>query len=416
MSQDDFFAELGIQRQDGVDAGHGPRGRRSRRAEKKERRRRRRRRRWLTSVVLVVVLVAVGVVAYQALGVMRDSSSTTSAEDYEGAGEEEVVVTVPEGASGRDIGALLEEADVVASAAAFVEAYKANEKSGSIQPGTYTLKTHMSAANAVATLLDPASKAEHSLTVAEGFTKNQVKERLMSVGSFTEKEVDEAYADTETIGLPEQAGGDVEGWLAPSTYDIGEDDTATDVVAQMVSTTISNLRAVGVKEEDYEEVLTKASIVEREVSQAQYYGQVARVIDNRIADTEGETQGMLQMDSTVLYGLGRVGGIPSPEDTADASNAYNTYQHAGLPPTPIGSPGQEVISAVLDPPEGDWLYFVTVDLTTGETLFATTLEEQEANTEKLNAYCRENREVCQGATATATAAPDPATATPDAGS
>lgn len=397
MSHDDFFAELGIQREDAANANGKVKGRRQRRLEKVERRRRKRRRHWLTSIVLVVVLTAVGVVGYKAVTYVRDSSSTASgAQDYQGTGEGEVVVTIPEGASGQIIGELLQEAGVVATAGAFVEAYKANANSGNIQPGTYTLKARMSAANAVAALLDPTSKSEHALTVPEGFTKNQIKERLMTVGGFTAEEVDAAYADTAAIGLPEVAGGNVEGWLASSTYDISQDATATEVVAQMVSTTTSRLKALGVAEKDYQQVLIKASIVEREVSQPEYYGQVARVIENRLKDTDGETQGLLQMDSTVLYGLGRVGGIPSPEETADDSNAYNTYKHAGLPPTPIGSPSEEVIKAVIKPPEGDWLYFVTVDLSTGETLFATTHAEQEANTARLREYCEKNKEVCQG--------------------
>ena len=398
MSHDDFFAELGIQREDAADASGKVKGRRERRLEKVERRRRKRRRHWLTSVVLVIVLVAVGVVGYRAVSYMRDASgaSASGVQDYQGTGEEEVEVTIPEGASGQLIGELLQDAGVVATASAFVEAYKANANSGNIQSGTYTLKTRMSAANAVAALLDPTSKSEHVLTVPEGFTKDQVKERLMAVGGFTADEVDAAYADTAAIGLPDVAGGNVEGWLASSTYDIPKDTSATEVVAQMISTTTGRLKALGVAEQDYQQVLIKASIVEREVSLPKYYGQVARVIENRLKDTGGETQGLLQMDSTVLYGLGRVGGIPSAEETADGSNAYNTYQHAGLPPTPIGSPSQEVIEAVISPPAGDWLYFVTVDLSTGETLFATTHAEQEANTAQLREYCEKNKDVCQG--------------------
>ena len=148
--------------------------------------------------------------------------------------------------------------------------------------------------------------------------------------------------------------------------------------------------------EDYQKVLTKASIVEREVNKEQYYGQVARVIENRLTQTDGETHGLLQMDSTVQYGLGHDGGIPSEAETQDANNPYNTYVHQGLPPGPIGNPNEAAIKAVLNPPAGSWLYFVTVDLKTGETLFASTNEEQKTNTKKLSDYCNKNKDVCEG--------------------
>lgn len=164
----------------------------------------------------------------------------------------------------------------------------------------------------------------------------------------------------------------------------------------MVSQTVTQLKELQVPKEDYQKVLTKASIVEREVNSERYYGQAARVIENRLSQTDGETHGLLQMDSTVQYGLGRYGGIPTEAETQDANNPYNTYVHKGLPPGPIGSPGEAAIKAVLNPPAGSWLYFVTVNLETGETLFASTNEEQKTNTKKLNDYCKKNQEICNG--------------------
>lgn len=391
MSQDDFFAAVSG---DSPASSTDSRGRRRR--QRAERQRRRRRRRVVTTVVVVLALALVGFVGYQALGVVKGASaSATSVQDYEGAGEGEVVVTIPDGATGADIAALLKDAGVVATTKAFTDAYAANSNASKIQAGTYTLRLRMSGANAVAMLLDPAARSDHSLTIAEGYTKDQVRDQMVAMGAFTKEEVDAAFADAAAIGLPEEAGGNVEGWLAPSTYDIPEDASATDVVASMVAKTMARLTAAKVPQEDYEAVLTEASIVERE-ARADYFGQVARVIDNRLADTNGETKGYLQMDSTVLYGLGRTSGIPTSAEVGDASNPYNTYAHAGLPPSPIGSPGEAAIAAVLNPPAGDWLYFVTVDLDTGETLFATTHEEQVANTKKLTEYCSAHADKCSG--------------------
>ena len=398
MSHDDFFAELGIQRdEDAGDAKDKPKSRRQRRMEKVERRQRKRRRHWLTSLVIVITLVAVGVLGYKAIGIMRDASAqATHAEDYKGEGEGEVTVTIPEGASGADIGDILQSKGVVASGKAFTNAAKNNPKGTTIQPGTYKLKKKMSASSALQALLDPESKGDHTLTVIAGSTKQSVKERLKKVGNFTDEQVEAAYADSAAIGLPAEAGGNVEGWLAPGTYDVTENATPKDLVKKMVSQTVTRLKELKVPKEDYQKVLIKASIVEREVNKEQYYGQVARVIENRLTQTDGETHGLLQMDSTVQYGLGRDGGIPSEAENQDASNPYNTYVHQGLPPGPIGNPDEAAIKAVLNPPAGSWLYFVTVNLKTGETLFASTNEEQKANTKKLSDYCNKNKDVCEG--------------------
>ena len=398
MSHDDFFAELGIQRdEDAGDAKDKPKSRRQRRMEKVERRQRKRRRHWLTSLVIVVTLAAVGVLGYKAIGIMRDASAqATHAEDYKGEGEGEVTVTIPEGASGVDIGDILQSKGVVASGKAFTNAVKNNPKGNTIQPGTYKLKKKMSASSALQALLDPESKGDHTLTIPAGVTKQIVKDRLKKVGNFTDEQIEAAYADTAGIGLPAEAGGNVEGWLAPGTYDVAENATPKDLIKKMVSKTVTQLKELKVPKEDYQKVLTKASIVEREVNSERYYGQAARVIENRLAQTDGETHGLLQMDSTVQYGLGRYGGIPSEAETQDANNAYNTYVHKGLPPGPIGSPGEAAIKAVINPPAGSWLYFVTVNLETGETLFASTNDEQKANTKKLNDYCNKNKEICNG--------------------
>ena len=398
MSHDDFFAELGIQRdEDAGDAKDKPKSRKQLRMEKVERRQRKRRRHWLTSLVIVITLAAVGVLGYKAIGIMRDASAqATHAEDYKGNGEGEVTVTIPEGASGLDIGDILQEKGVVASGKAFTNAVKNNPKGDTIQPGTYKLKKKMSANAALQALLDPETKGDHTLTVSAGHTKQIVKDRLKQVSNYTDEQNEATFTDTAGIGLPAEAGGNVEGWLAPGTYDVTEKATPKDLVKQMVSRTVTQLKDLKVPKEDYHAVLTKASIVEREVNDSRYYGQVARVIDNRLAQTNGETHGLLQMDSTVQYGLGRFGGIPNSTELADSNNAYNTYVHQGLPPGPIGSPSEEAIKAVLNPPAGSWLYFVTVNLETGETLFSSTSEEQKANTKKLDEYCKKNEEICNG--------------------
>ncbi|QKD79768.1 MULTISPECIES: endolytic transglycosylase MltG [Actinomyces] len=407
MSQDDLFEQIGITSDDPLAAE--PPSRRGKARREKARKRRRFRRRVLTALILSVVVAGAGAGAYWGYGVLHGvHAQNSAATDYPGEGEGSVVVEIPQGASGQIIADLLYKNDVVASPKAFIDAFKANSESANIQPGTYTLKEKMSGASAVAALLDPASRADHSLTIPEGFTKDQVKEKVMSVMRVSAEDVDAAYKDLKGIGLPEVAKGNVEGWLAPGTYDLKEGETVTQVFARMVTATAARLQKLGFDPATYEDALIKASIVEREAGSQKNFRKVARVVENRLTQTDAETGGRLEMDSTILYGLGRTGGVPSKEEVADASNPYNTYRNTGLPPTPIGSPGEAALKAVASPEEGGWLYFVTVDLNTGETLFAKTKQEQDENTKKLTAFCQANPDVCNGSSATAT--PKPASA------
>ena len=99
------------------------------------------------------------------------------------------------------------------------------------------------------------------------------------------------------------------------------------------------------------------------------------------------------MDSTVLYGVGKTGGVPTASDLLD-ENPYNTYLHQGIPPSPIAQPSEAAIKAVMHPADGDWLYYVTIDLDTGETVFASTLADHEANQQKFKDYCKANPGKC----------------------
>ncbi|WP_127127717.1 endolytic transglycosylase MltG [Georgenia sp. SYP-B2076] len=363
------------------------RGRREHRRAAEARRRRRRRR---TGIVMTLTFVLVVAVVAFAVPNVRDllSNRPSAAQDYPGPGSGEVSVVIGEGYTGNDMGVELEKQDVVASVRAFTKAFAENVNASRIQPGTYTLPQKIPARDAVAALLDPANKAEITITVPEGFHASQVYDRIANVAGVPLADVQAAAADPAAIALPAEAGGNPEGWLAAATYSFEPGDDAAAMLRTMVALTVSRLDERGVPADQRQAVLTKASIVEREVNLPEYYGQVARVIENRLADT-GQVAGRLQMDSTVVYGLGRVGGVPSSAELADASNPYNTYTHPGLPPTPIGAPGTAAIDAVVHPPAGDWMYFVTVNFDTGETKFAATLAEHNANVAQLRASMRQ---------------------------
>lgn len=350
---------------------------------------RRRRRTRSIAAILVVAAVLVALLAFFAwprvspmVGDLFGGPQDYAEQDATG---RTTTVTVPEGATGGQIATVLADADVVASREAFLEVLEESPEASRIQAGTYAIQTRLPAQAALSALLDPANRSQISLTIPEGFAIWQVIDRVAAATGTPAEEVRAVAEDAEAIGLPAEAGGNAEGWFAAETYAFEPDDDVAAILSTMVDHTEQRLDELGVPPQDRQNVLTIASIVEREVAMPEYFGPVARVIANRLAG-DGETYGLLQMDSTVLYGNGETGGIPTRAQIEDAANPYNTYQHPGLPPTPIGAPGELAIEAAMNPPEGPWLYFVTVDLDSGETKFAATLEEHQANIAELRAW------------------------------
>lgn len=349
---------------------------------------------WRVALILVILVALVGGAVYWAWTSLGGDTATSQEElDFPGPGEGSVEVTITTGELGSEIGQSLVDAGVVKTVRGFTLAFEGNSASATIKPGTYTLMLGMRSADALAALLDEANRSDNAITVNAGQTAAQVYERMVSVGGFTQDEIDQALADPSLLGLPEVAGGNVEGWLATGSYEVATGETPADVLTAMVGRTTQMLTDLGVPEADWQETLIKASILEREAGIPEDLPKVARVILNRLDQPEAETRGLLQMDSTVLYGVGKSGGLPTADDLGSDS-PYNTYRVQGLPPTPIASPSQAAVEATIDPAEGDWLYFVTVNLDTGETLFSSTLEEQTTNIELLNEWCAQNEGRC----------------------
>lgn len=358
------------------------------------RRKARRKKRTIAAVVILVVIgliTGASVIAAKELGGI--SGIISGGEDYEGKGSGEVIIEIPEGASGKTIGAILEKEGVIADADVFADIFKKNSLAQGVQAGRFRLHKRMSSREALAMLLDPTSKADIKVTIPPGFTIKQIKSRLEETAGFSADQVAEAFADPAEYGIPGQSEESFEGWLAPDTYTVSTKMTAKDLVKTMVDTQIKRLDEAGVAPEQRAGVLIKASILEKEVNLDKYYAQVARVIENRLQDNP-DTHGFLQMDSTVVYGLGRSGGIPSTEDLKQ-DTPYNTYKHKGLPPTAIGTVGLKALQGAVKPAEGKWLYFTTVNLDSGETKFALTLDEQKKNVEELKQWCQQNPGKCK---------------------
>jgi UPF0755 protein len=364
-----------------------------RRATRPPRRRARRGRRL---GVLVVALALVGAAAFAAYTVLRPVlDGFLESNDYPGPGSGSVTVVVNEGDYPPAMGRALAKAGVVKTREAFVEAAAANPDSTGIQPGTYTFKKQMAAADALAILLDPANRSQvPRVTVREGLWKNEVFAALSKGTCVPVADYRAAAKDPEALGLPASAKGNVEGYLFPSTYEFAKGTTATEQLKTLVAKAVSELQKAGVGEADMERVMVVASIVEGEVSGDADRGKVARVIENRLKTNGPPNYGLLQMDSTVHYAVQKRGRAGTSDADRDSASPYNTYKHPGLPPGPINSPGAASIAAAAHPDPGSWLFFVTVNPDTGETKFATTSAEHDRNVAEFQQWCRDNSDRC----------------------
>jgi UPF0755 protein len=322
--------------------------------------------------------------------------------DYPGPGTGEVVFEVKDGDSVTEMGRNLKELDVVKSVDAFTEAASANPDSTRIQVGFYTMQLQMKAEDALALLVDPANAVNAAVTIPEGLRVVDIVKILAKETDFSKKEFEAALADTAALGLPAYAKGNPEGYLFPATYEFGPEAQPADMLKAMVvrwQQAVSDVdleakaKALGYTPH---EMMTIASLLEAE-GRGDYTPKIARVIYNRLENPgNGVTNGLLQIDATVNYALGKAGIARLTQEEIDsvADSPYNTYTQQGLPPGPIEAPGQAAMEAALNPEAGDWLFYVTVNLATGETKFASTEAEFLEYKAELDEYCETQSDRC----------------------
>ncbi|HEX7739604.1 MAG TPA: endolytic transglycosylase MltG [Marmoricola sp.] len=339
------------------------------------------------AIVAVLAVVAIVVAGFFGIGKLKDLFSGSP--DYSGPGTGSVVFEVHQGDSASVIGANLEKAHVVESAGAFVDAARGNDRSRGIQVGYYKLRRHMKASDALDVLINPKNLIQSVVTVPEGARVADVVATIAAKTKIKKAAVVAALEHPAKLGLPASAGGDVEGYLFPATYTVAPDQSAVGLLKQMVAKAKaefasldvdSGAQAVGLTPE---QVITVASILEYEASRDEDYPKVARAIYNRLH------KGMrLQSDATVAYANKLSGQVWTTATQRSNSSPYNTYQHDGLPPGPIGNPGAKTIRAAMHPADGPWLYWVVVNLKTGETVFSTTYADHEKAVARFTEYCK----------------------------
>lgn len=362
-----------------------------------------------------VLLVAVAVLLVAVVGggwyLFR---SLTSAADFDGPGEGDVVVQVAGGDSTAAIGRTLQSAGVVASVDAFLDAAEEDDRILGVQPGSYQMRARMSASAAVARLLDPAARVGQleirggvqlddtrapDGTVAPGVLSLISQATCASIdGAESCVSVDDLRAamagtDPAELGVPGWALDAVgradpvrrlEGLLVPGLYEVEPGRSAAEVLQALLATSTARLEATGLVAgadalgmSPYE-VLIIASLVEKEGITPDM-PKVARVVYNRLAAGQ-----RLELDSTVNYPLDLQALRTTAEDRG-TPGPYNSYAVAGLPPTPIAAAGREAVAAALDPEPGPWFFFVRCQ-TDGTSCFAETFPEHTANVQ----FARDN--------------------------
>jgi UPF0755 protein len=349
-------------------------------------------------VILAVALVLGGVIGYQRY---------FAAPDYDGDGQGDVIIQVRDGDTTRAIGAELATDGVVLSGRAFTRAAEDYANIRAVQPGYYRMRLRMSGDSAVALLMSPSTRVGQ-LDIKGGVQLDDTQGpngvaspgvlSLISRATCTQLNgvstcvpvpaLRTAMATTPPaeLGVPDWALTDVskaepnrrlEGLIAPGRYDVRPGASAQEVLRTLVANSANQYAADGLTSLDGQhkyrpyQLLIIASLVERE-GIGPDFGKIARVIYNRLGNRV-----RLELDSTVNYPLDRQAVRTNASDRA-RPGAYNSYANYGLPPTPIGAPGDQAIQATLNPTPGPWMFFVKCQRT-GASCFSTTLQQHVQN-------------------------------------
>lgn len=317
--------------------------------------------------LFIAIIVMAGLVAGVIFGgkaLISDLTHKTKVADYTGSGTGSVDITIVSGQSPTTIGANLAALHVVKSAAAFEKAAAADPaRAGNIQPGDYLLRLHMSGASAFGLLFDPKARNAQPFTIAEGLDLRHILPIIAKATGLSMNDLNAAALSPQLLGLPSWASSvhTAEGFLFPATYAPKKGTSAVAVLRSMVArfnTEAAQLNLVSLAQARGVtplQAVTLASIVEREVNQTGDLRKAAAVMYNRLRDTADFPT--LGMDSTTRYALGDVTGQLTPSQLSDPS-PYNTRVSPGIPPGPIGNPGEATLKAVLAPVVGDYTFFI----------------------------------------------------------
>ena len=297
---------------------------------------------------------------------LRSSSSSTADFATRTFNQDEVLVEIeiPEGISGSAIAKLLYKAGVIESSQSFYKLAIVDSRATRIAPGVHLLNSQISAAQALAQLLDPA-RIPNLIRIFEGAWNSEIY-ALLEKNGFAKNDIAKAVSQ---VKLP-SGFSTLEGLLFPAQYSFTPSESALNALQAMVvnfQSKTSEISLDGDPKLNVQQILVMASIIQAEGDKEDFQ-KISRVIRNRL------NIGMpLQMDSTVHYIKKVRGSVFLSTQSTLLKSAYNTYRKYGLPPGPIGNPGIDAIKAAVNPAEGNWLFFITVS--PGDTRFTSDISE-----------------------------------------
>ncbi|QES51051.1 endolytic transglycosylase MltG [Streptomyces venezuelae] len=378
---------------DGRDGPHDG-GRRSGRGKAGKGKKPKKRRNGVACLFVALVLVGgVGGVGYYGYSFLQDKFGEPA--DFTGEGTDPVDVEIKAGSSLGAMGRALKEAGVVASVDAFTEAAGAHPKGTAIQPGVYPLRKGMSAAAAVELMTDPSKL--NVVTVTEGMRNAAVYaavDKKLKLKPGTTLEV--SKRELKNLGLPAWANNNpkimdpLEGFLYPARYDLTKDMKPEALLKEMVARAKQKYEELGIEGKAKDlglesplQVVTVASMVNAEGMNHDDFRKMAEVVYNRLKPDNVVTNHKIEFDSTINYAKGTSNIHVSRKEAKEFNHPYNTYFNDGLTPGPIGNPGDEALNATLDPDEGGWMFFVSVD--GKKTSFTKTYDEHLKLVDEFNA-------------------------------
>lgn len=339
------------------------------------------RRRLIALSTVIVLVLGLGLVAYANRSVFRAAIDQLQGNDFPGPGVSEVQFKVESGDNGEVISQRLFEAGVVKNARTTYQYIL--DRNPTFYPGVFSLRKEMSSAEAVKILSNPDAAVLTRVTINEGWRASVIFSTLSKATGLELGEFQALFKKPEVFGLDGNLLN-IEGYLFPATYSFEPDLTAKEILQILVDRMQQELVSLKVPSDRVHEVIILASVVEKEVRFPDDFYKAARVFQNRL-----DMNMALQSDATVSYGVGGNTFTTSKADRSD-KNRYNTYLYPGLPIGPISSPGSRAIDAVMNPADGKWLYFVSVNLETGETVFTETYEQHLKAVAQWLKWMREN--------------------------
>ena len=284
------------------------------------------------------------------------------------------VVEIPPRAGLRGIAARLRRDDVIRSPAGFIALSVLRGQARRLRPGEYEFPQG-AATPAVLAQLAAGAVRQHAVLQPEGATLAELAQTLQSARLASARDIERAATDPgflRTLGVDAPS---LEGYLFPDTYQFVRGMTPEEILTRLVQRLHAKLTPQLVERAQAHglsthQLLTLASIVEREAVVPEERPLIAAVFWNRLA-----REMPLQADPTVQYAVRRERGTLTRADL-EVDHPYNTYRNTGLPPGPIASPGMSSIEAVLNPAQVPYLYFVALD--DRHHQFSTTLEQHNA--------------------------------------